>query len=66
MLAIIVHVSCSVAVKLAVAAEGTGGQVIAGLSSLVLRFTENYSSISGFSFADNGHFLIIVLIDFRF
>ena len=55
-----------VALKLAVVAGGIGDQVIAGLTSLVLRLTESYPSISAFSFADDGHFLIIVTIDFRF
>ena len=64
--AIRARVSCSVALKLAVVAGGIGGQVIAGLTSLVLRLTESYPSISAFSFADDGHFLIIVTIDFRF
>ena len=59
-------VSCSIAVKLAVVAEATRGQVIAGLTSPILRFAESYPSISAFSCADNGHFLIIVLIDFQF
>ena len=63
--AIRARVSCSVALKLAVVAGGIGGQVIAGLTSLVLRLTESYPSISAFSFADDGHFLIIVT-DFRF
>ena len=49
--AITARVSCSAALKLAVAAGGTGSQVIAGLSSPVLRFTESYPSISAFSFA---------------
>ena len=64
--AITARVSCSVVFKLAVAAGGTGVQVIAGLSSPVLRFAESYPSISVFSFADDGHFLFIVTIDFRF
>ena len=38
-------VSCSVALKLTVAAGGTGGQVIAGLKAPVLRFAESYPSI---------------------
>ena len=54
--AITARVSCSVALKLAVVAGGTGGQAIAGLSSPVLRFAESYPSISAFSFADDGHF----------
>ena len=64
--AIRARVSCSVALKLAVVAGGIGDQVIAGLTSLVLRLTESYPSISAFSFADDGHFLIIVTIDSRF
>ena len=52
--------------KFAVVAGGIGGQVIAGLTSPVLRLVENYPSISAFSFADDGHFLIIVPLDFRF
>ena len=63
--AIRARVSCSVALKLAVISGGIGGQVIAGLTSLVLRLTESYPSISAFSFADDGHFLIIVT-DFWF
>ena len=58
--AITARVSCSVALKLAVVAGGIGGQVIAGLTSPVLRLAESYPSISAFSFADDGHFLIIV------
>ena len=46
-------------------ARGTGGQVIAGLMAAVLQSAESYLSISAFSFADDGHFLIIVPIDFR-
>ena len=64
--AIRARVSCSVALKPAVAAGGTGGQVITGLTAPVLRLTESYPSISAFSFVDDRHFLIIVLIDFRF
>ena len=64
--AIHTRISCSVAIKLAVAAGGIGGQVIVGLTSPVLRFAESYPPISAFSFADDGHFLIIVPIDFRF
>ena len=60
------RVSCSVALKLAVVAGGIGGQVIAGLTSPVLLSAESFPSISAFSFADDGHFLIIVTIDFRF
>ena len=63
--AICARVSCSVTI-IAVVAEGIGGQVIAGLTAPVLRFAESYPSISAFSFADAGHFLIIVLIDFQF
>ena len=44
---------------------GCWGQVIAGLTSPVLQFAESYSSISAFSFADNGHYLIIIPINFR-
>ena len=62
--AISARVSCSVALKLAVVAGGTGGQVIAGLTLPVLRFAESYPSISAFSVADDGHFLIIVPVDF--
>ena len=36
------RVSCAISVKLAVVAEGTGGQVIAGLTSPVLWFAESY------------------------
>ena len=64
--AIRARVSCSVALKLAVVAGGIGGQVIAGLTSPVLRLAESFPSISAFSFADDGHFLIVVTIDFRF
>ena len=66
MFAITACVSCSIAVKLAVVAGSTGGQVIAGLMVPVLRFAESYPSISALSFADDGHFLIIVPDDFRF
>ena len=59
------RVSCSIAVKLAVVAEGTGSQVIAELTSFVLRLAESYPSISAFSIVDDGHFLIIAPIDFR-
>ena len=48
--AISAHVSCSVALKLAVVAGDTGGQIIAGLTLPVLQFTESYPSISAFSF----------------
>ena len=41
-------VSCSIALKLTVAAGGTGGQVIAGLKSPVLQFIEIYHFISVF------------------
>ena len=64
--AIRARVSCSIVIKLAVVAGGTGGQVIAGLTSPVLLSAESYPSISAFSFADDGHFLIIVSLDFRF
>ena len=63
--AISARLSCSVALKLAVVAGGMGGQVIAGLTSPALRFAESYPPISAFSFADDGHFLIIVRNDFR-
>ena len=49
--AIRARVSCSIALKFAVAAGGTGGQVIAVLTSPVLRSAESYPSISAFSFA---------------
>ena len=65
MFAITACVSPSIALKLAVVAGDTGGQVIAGLTSPVLRFAESYPCISAFSFADDGHFLIIVPDDFR-
>ena len=58
------RVSYSVALKLAVTAGRTGGQVIAGFMAAVLRSAESYPSISAFSFAHNRHFLIIVPIDF--
>ena len=64
--AIRVCVSCSIALKLAVVAGGIGGQVIAGLTAPVLGLAESYTSISAFSFVDDGHFLIIVLIHFQF
>ena len=64
--AITARVSCSIPLKLAVVAEGAGGQVIAGLTSPVLLSAERYPSISAFSFVDEGHFLIIVSLDFRF
>ena len=60
------RVSCSIPVKLAVVAEGTGGQVIAGLTLPVLQLEESYPFISAFSFANDSHFLIIVPIDFSF
>ena len=60
------RISCSVAIKLTVVAGRTRGQVIVGLMTPVLRFTESNPSISAFSFVDDSHFLIIVLIDFRF
>ena len=60
------RVTCSVTLKLAVVAGGTGVQVIAGLTVPVLQFAESYSSISAFSFAGGRHFLIIVPDDFRF
>ena len=41
------------------AAGGTGGQVIAGLTAPVLQFAESYPPISVFSMADKRHFLII-------
>ena len=46
--AIRARVFCSVALKLAMIAGGAGGQVIAGLTVPVLRFTESYPSISAF------------------
>ena len=61
-----VRVSCSIALKLAVVAGGTRGQVIAGLTLPVLQFAESYPSSSAFSFTDDCHFLIIVTIDFQF
>ena len=66
MFVITVCVSRFTALKLAVIAGGTRGQVIAGLTLPVLRSVESYPSISAFSFADDNHFLIIVLSDFRF
>ena len=63
--AIRMRVTCFVAVKLAVVAGGTGGQVIAGLMSPVFWFAESYLSISAFSFTDDRHFLIIVPVDFQ-
>ena len=59
-------ISCSVTLKLAVVAEGTGGQVIAELVSPILQFAESYPFISTFTFMNDCHFLIIVPIDFRF
>ena len=59
-------VSCSIAVKLAVVAGGTRGQVIAGLTASVLRFAVSYPSISTFSFTAVRHFLIIVQVKFCF
>ena len=64
--AIRVRVSCSIGVPLAVVAGGIGCQVIVGLTLPILRFAESYLSISVFSFADDGLFLIIFLINFRF
>ena len=64
MFAITARVSCSVVFKLAVAAGGTGGQVIAGLTAPVLQFAESYPSITAYSY--DGHFLIIIPIGFRF
>ena len=61
-----VCVSCSTTLKLAVVAENIGGQVIAGLTTPVLRFAESYLSISAFSFSGNHHFLIIVPTNFQF
>ena len=63
--AITARVPCSIVLKLAVVAGGIGCQVIAGLTSPVVRFAESYRSISAFSFGDDGHFLIIVPVDFR-
>ena len=60
MFAIRTRVSCSVALKLTVVVGGTKGQVIAGLTSPVLWFTESYPFISAFSLADDSHFLSIV------
>ena len=45
-----------------VVAEGTGGQVVAGLTLPVWRLPERYLSISDFFFMDDHHFLI----NFRF
>ena len=59
-------ISCATGFKLAVVAEGTMDQVLAGLTLPVLRFAESYPSISTFSFTDDCHFLIIVPIDFQF
>ena len=56
------HFSCFIALKLAVVAGGTGGQVIAGLTVPILRFVESYPSIS--AFMDARHFLIIIPVDF--
>ena len=56
-------VSCSIAIK---RDGGIRGQVIAVLTSPVLRFAESYSSISTFSFVDDHHFLVMVSIDFQF
>ena len=64
MFAIRARVSCSVALKLAVAAGGTGGQVIVGLTSPVLL--DRVIRPLPLSDANDRHFLIIVLIDFRF
>ena len=41
---------------------GHSSQVIAGLTSPILQFTESYPSISTFSFADDHQFLNIVPI----
>ena len=67
------RISCSIAVKLAVVAGGGGGesggaegQVIAGLTSPVLRFAKSYRCISAMSFADQRPFQNIVPVDFRF
>ena len=64
------RISCSIAVKLAVVAGGAEGQVIAGLTSPVLRFAESYRCISAMSFADQRPFqnniIIILPVDFRF
>ena len=64
--AIRARVSRSGAVKLAVAAGNTRGQVIAGLTAPVLWLAESYPSISAFFFADDGHFLIIFPVYIRF
>ena len=45
-----------------VVARDAGGQVIVELTAPVLRLVESYP----ISFADDGHFLIIVPIDFQF
>ena len=60
------RVSCSVIVKLPVAAGGPGGQVIAGLTAPVLRFAESYQCISAMSFADQRPCQNIVPVDIRF
>ena len=64
------RVSCSIAVKLAVVAGeksgGAEGQVIAGLTSPVLRFAESYQCISAMSFADQRPCQNIVPVDIRF
>ena len=57
---------CAIGVKLAVVAEGTGRLVLAGLTSPILPFAKSYPSISGFSLADDDHYLIIIPIDFCF
>ena len=64
--AITARVTCSIVLKLAVISGGIGGQVIAGLTAPVLLSAESYPSIFAFSFVNDRHFLIIVLIDFRF
>ena len=42
------RISCSIAVKLAVVARGTEGQVIAGLTSPIMQFAESYLSLYTF------------------
>ena len=61
-----VRVSHANGTKLAVVAEGTGDQVLAGLTSPILWFAESYPSISIFSIAHDRHFLVIVPMDFWF
>ena len=64
--AIRARVSCSIALKLAVVSGGHRGSGYSGVHTPRLAVpTESYPSISAFSFADDGHFLIIVT-DFWF